>query len=432
MNYSIILNDQNGEASLYLNHKTKTKLKINDYIVIKFGVLEKNLKVSVDKSLRNGELRIPKKLTDAISIPDLPFEFYFKENKLVLGPVIGFIPQSFLYQDTDLLLPRFSNYEEIKGLIFIFEQENINGNNLTIKGKYYNPKSKTFEEGVFPFPMAVYSRIYMKKKIVKYFKDAIGNNLFNVPYYIGKRTFHKIMKTSPKISHHLPVTKLNKGNNLREMLNDYSSIYLKPSNLSRGRGIYHLKSSKGGYILTDNLSNTTFYQEKDELIAEMSKRLDENYLIQQEIMMYQDHKKIDFRVFFQKDSSQEWQFSGLETRVAKKGSIISNWNNREDNIVGEKGLRKYLDLNADEANSMIEEITILCIEALKIMERKGYLIGDTAIDIVIDKEKKIWFLEVQLNYGAEYVKKRGKEEDTLLPSIITIPFEYAKSLSGFK
>ncbi len=155
------------------------------------------------------------------------------------------------------------------------------------------------------------------------------------------------------------------------------------------------------------------------------------YIVQQEIPFNSSGNKIDFRVYFQKDITKNWKYSGMETKVAKKGSIISNSKNRERIIPGATALKEIYQLNKNQMEQKIKEITQLCIEVLKLMENDRNHIGDAAVDLVIDENNKVWLLEVQLNYAAEIKANRTEDEQLILPKILPTPFEYAKALAGF-
>ncbi len=121
----------------------------------------------------------------------------------------------------------------------------------------------------------------------------------------------------------------------------------------------------------------------------------------------------------------------METKVAKKGSIITNSINREKIIPGKIALQEEYQLSKIQAEKKIEEITKLCITVLNKMEVKDFNLADAAVDLIIDKNKKIWLLEVQLNYAAEIKANRGEDEKYILPYILPTPIEYAKVLAGF-
>lgn len=434
--YTIKLEESIND-SILLSSKTLEKMNIStDIITLHFGAFKKELIIKIDNNLELYKFVIPKKLTNDISIPDLPYNCYFEEGDLYLGPVIGMLIYPRYYEDPKQQILRFSNYDEIMGLIFLFKRASINKDNLTITGYYYNPKTKEFVLGTFPYPSVIFNRVPIKPSLYKHLVEHIGENIFNYPYgNTNKWAFWQQMIKQPTIKKHLPKTeKYLDVNNLEIMLRKFNSLYLKPTTLAGGRGILFLEKSTKGYLLSDLTGNQQIIDCKKNLSIELNKRFIKNkkYIIQQAIPFYHQGEKIDFRVYFQKSQDKKWIFSGMETKVSNDGSIITNSNNRKKIIPGKTALKEIYKLNEDQIESKIKEITKICVRILKVMEKYGSHIGDTAVDMIIDRNHKIWILEVQLNYAAEIKALREKDEQVILPAILPTPFEYAKSLTVFK
>lgn len=127
----------------------------------------------------------------------------------------------------------------------------------------------------------------------------------------------------------------------------------------------------------------------------------------------------------------KWKLSGIETKIAKSGSVVSNSKYRARIEPGELAISKYYNLSKEETENKINEITNVCIQVLKRMEKKGYLLGDAAVDFILDKSANLYLLEVQLDYAAEIKAFREDDEQRVLPFILTTPFAYAKALAGF-
>lgn len=413
---------------LHINQFTLKKINNkSNKIVLHFGQISRELFLIIDNRLPDYQLLIPQNTFGPIIIPDLPYDCYFKENNLYLGPVIGFIPQEKFYNDPQQMLMRFAKYEEIRGLIFLFRPKNINSINNTIEGYYFNPKNKKFIKGLFPFPDVVYTRIRLSKKTAKLF-----TTIFNYPNNINKLKFWSLLRTHPDLESHIPKTM--KYVNIKSVLNmveSCNSIYLKPYNKSQGKGIFHLKKNAEGYQLTDGSFNTILIKNKKQLNRVLKKKLKGSYLIQQEISSIIAGKKIDFRVYLHKDQNNEWFLSGMESKIAKEGSIISNFINRENMMSGEKALQHYFQIDFKKIEQLKTIIFELSKKAIAEIEKSGYEIGETAIDLIIDEELNIWLLEAQLNFAAEKKLIRSDAEQLVLPTILPAPFLYAKTLSGF-
>ncbi|SES24523.1 YheC/D like ATP-grasp [Salipaludibacillus aurantiacus] len=425
-----------NQSSIYLNNRTLRRLKINSgYIKLHFGEKSKKLNIKIDRKLNTGEIIIPRRMSKRITIPVLKYECYFKGNNMYLGPVIGHLVSARNYKRRRLQKLRFSKYNGINGLIFIFKKRGINRYNKTIKGYYYNAKTASFTAGTFPYPSAMFIRTRMKTSTYRHFKYHIGKKIFNFPFINGSKwKFYSRMSRRKNIRNHLPKTMRYKGvDSVVRMAKKYNSVYLKPRALSRGRGILHVRKLKNGYRISNHTGYRKVVKTKKRLAAVLRNKLRKNgnYIVQQEIRFKKSRNKMDFRVYIQKDETKQWKYSGMETKVAKAGSVISNSKNRERIIPGDKAFKEVFNMNDSQAKQKKEELTRLCIRVLKGMERDGAKLGDAAVDFVMDKNRKIWLLEVQVNYASEKKAYRTKDERLVLPYILPTPFKYAKALSGF-
>lgn len=228
---------------------------------------------------------------------------------------------------------RFSNYDELMGLIFLFKRDTINMDNQTITGYYYSPKVKGFVLGTFPYPSVIFNRVPMRAGLYKHFVEHISENIFNYPYgNTNKLTFWEQMSKQPGIKKHLPKTKEYLDIfSLVKMLKKFDSLYLKPTTLAGGNGILHVEQSEKGYVLSDLIGNQQFIKSKKKLSRVLNEKFVKNkkYIIQQAIPFHHQGNKIDFRVYLQKGQDKNWSFSGMETKVANAGSFITNSKNRK-------------------------------------------------------------------------------------------------------
>lgn len=98
---------------------------------------------------------------------------------------------------------------------------------------------------------------------------------------------------------------------------------------------------------------------------------------------------------------------------------------------GEKALQQYFQLDSEKIEQLKSMIFELSKKAIVEIEKSGYKIGETAMDLIIDEDLNIWLLEAQLNFAAEKKLIRSEDEQLVLPTILPAPFLYAKTLSGF-
>ncbi|WP_025025880.1 YheC/YheD family protein [Caldalkalibacillus mannanilyticus] len=434
--YSVSIDPDLSPGLIKLNQQTFTRLQLEDnHITLRFGAVSKKLMVQIDPRLKLGKMVISNQLTPQFTIPNLPYDCYIKNNELVVGPVIGLLVLPKYMRDPQQQLARFAHYHQIKGLIYLFKLSTVHKQKEMVSGFYYHPTKKTFVQGTFPYPSVIFNRVPMKKKTYQHFKKSKVTHIFNYPYgNTNKWTFWKQISEQPTIKKHLPHTKEYKNiQSVLNMLKKHSSIYLKPATMAGGNGIFRIRYRRKGYQLSDHLGQHHRVTSEEALASLIKKQLvsGKKYILQQEITLPSLPHKIDFRLYLQKDRSRRWRFSGMETKVAEKGSVITNSQNRKKIIPGHTALMEIYQLTDKQATRKIKEITKVCIEILTTMERNGRKIGDAAIDLVMNKDHSFWILETQFNYAAEIKQDRTEDEKQVLPAILPIPFEYARALAGF-
>ncbi|MBM7094909.1 YheC/YheD family protein [Bacillus sp. H-16] len=419
-----------SDNKIYMSEDTyKSQDLSSTKVVLHFGILKKELNIELTNRLPAGQIILPERLTSTISLPNLPYESFFKDDQFHLGPVIGFMPNTLYLKNPSLLMQRFKNYNKIKGLIMIFKEKDLNKKDLTINGYYYNPHTAELTKGTFPYPSAVFVRARMTKKKLRHLKS-LGINLFNYPQRnVNKLCFWETVSQNQELKSHLPYTCMYSGTSSAEqMLSNCSAIYLKPLNKSGGRGIYKLEKHKSAFSLTDKKGNISRLDDLSDLenIIKTQK-----YLMQQEVPVPFINKKVDFRIYMQRGYDAKWKGTAIEARIAKEDSIITNSTGRERVLPGKAAMKEIYGMFKHEIDNKVSEITELCIEALTLLEQQGDHYGDAAFDFIIDSRMKVWLLEVQIRYAAERKVFWSKEDQIILPEVLPAPFEYAKALAGF-
>ncbi|MDP5274572.1 YheC/YheD family protein [Chengkuizengella axinellae] len=438
--YTIIMNPHQTMGKAYMNLSTFKKSNFgNRWMYLHFGQHHSKITIKINNRLKNGTISIPQQISNQFSIPDLTYEYQLSHNILRLGPVIGHMILERSYENlshNQTKLSRFTNYDQIKGVIYLFTSNTMDQENLTITGYYYNPDTKTFEKGVFPYPDAVYNRSYVSLEKYQFLKEKIGDKIFNYPYRSNKLKFWKEMSKDSDIKQYLPDTRSDTGiSNVLKMLNDYGSIYIKPISLAGGKGILKVTKATNKHILETRENERWEIQSIKELDFLIRQNMIENktYILQQTIYFKSGKRKVDFRAYFQKDESTQWKLSGVEAKIAKKGSIITNSKNRKVMETGEQALLERYNLTKNEAAAKLNEIFKVGKKVLSRMENSNsnYHLGDVAMDIILDGDLKIWILELQIDYAAEKKINRSKGERAVLPFILSTPLTYAKTLAGF-
>ncbi|MBU9723617.1 MULTISPECIES: YheC/YheD family protein [Bacillaceae] len=425
--------------TLFLSEQTRKNYNLKkDKVTLHYGAWKRRMFIKTKNDLSRGTFGIPKGLFDHYTVPsDLQYQVMKKGNSIFIGPIIAFVPKlstikKLKTKDLKKFNKRMTKYHEIKGLVFICGSNDINIKNQSISGYYYNPNVKSKESswvyGTFPYPSAVYTRTHLKKKVKKELVRKIGTSIFNDIF--NKWTFRNIVHSNKETRKFLPHTEqFTDVGQVKRLLKRYNTIYLKPRYGSLGKGIVMIRRRKRSYVLMDPYRKKRSFSNWSQLHDFLKKFLTKNYIIQQGVPTKYQKRNVDFRIYMQKDKNREWQVQGLVARVAKKGSVITNSHHRYKALYGHELIKKMFSLSQEETNKVITEINNASIKVCKVIDKSDKKIGDVALDLIIDKNLKIWFLELNLRY--QHTTFNNNQFPDIYKKIMPVPLEYAKTLSGF-
>lgn len=320
-------NDENN--IILVNNMLFNALQLDKYqsILIQFGLIKARCTVQIDPFLKKNTVAIPMKIK-GFTIPLIKqYECMIKKDTFVIGPVIGIMGcRDSKYLTSSLLsklIYRLKDSWKVRGLFFVFAENEVNHLKKEIKGFYYHTKKQCWIEGMFPFPNSVMmSKISMSQKSYRLFIKEIGQNVF-YNAHLSKWYQHKMLSSHPTLSKNLPFTlKLSSRKSFLRMLNQFGTVYLKPNRAYQGRGIVTIERIGRAYLLKNTYGQTKILDKQEDLIRYVKNKVKQKYLIQQAIPFSINKSRIDFRLYLQKNKEKQWVSPGIMARVGKKGSII--------------------------------------------------------------------------------------------------------------
>ncbi|SES72560.1 YheC/D like ATP-grasp [Natronincola peptidivorans] len=207
-----------------------------------------------------------------------------------------------------------------------------------------------------------------------------------------KMTQYEILMKDPMVSKHIPHTKWYDRKTLMNMMDLYSTIYIKPYNKSRGNGIIRVKAAnKNEYIIS---FETTYKKvDKRHLALELEQIMTrpKQYIIQQgiDLATYQECS-FDMRIVLQKVNNI-WRVTLTSAKVA----------NSQDAIVTNvaKGAKDYLLHDILQQYDQKQNSMTIFREIIDFAHQIASILGHklplkiTGIDIGIDKHGNLWFIE---------------------------------------
>ena len=421
----------------------------NSHMDVSFGQITINATVKPlnDIEKATGEdfenpikIRLSDKLSSKLFIQkDLHYKIKLKRKHIEIGPVVGILlgNHNNMYNPIHMkkYSDRFGVYNQIGGLICAFSPNTIDWKNKVAYGLYYNNIKAEWKFGAFPIPAVIYRRdFHSKSKNIKKLIEITRDRMFNSSRFT-KLYLYEHAKKNKELAKFLPDTErcenYKKAMSFIEKNND---VILKPTNLSRGRGICIIKKHGNSYKILDyrnkKIIETDILNEDalKEFFSE-NKDLFREYLIQK----YLDLAKIngspfDIRVVMQKTNALEWKCSGIECRVAAPNSLVTNISKGGYAIKIDDALKSAFTLTEDQNTETKNKLIGLCVEISKSLDATRHHFAEFGMDIALDEQGGLWIIEV--NVFPSFKGFMRMEYNTYL-DIRHNPIFYASSISGF-
>lgn len=234
-----------------------------------------------------------------------------------------------------------------------------------------------------PFPTIVYERTInrLQEKHSKHVIDKINPRFVFNGGFFSKILIHNILKTT-ELNKHIPEMTTDRSK-VKDMLNTYGSVYVKPDTGSFGRGIEKITS------LDKNYTKGTVYQRTVDLIR-------------------QDDAIVDFRVHLVKNGTNIWDIVCFCAKKAGKGNNTTHFRTGGKRIDYREVINYFLK----------QRIENIALETAIELERTLSEVSEMAIDIGVDTKCNIFIFEVNSKPGFHAFNEDEKEA-------------YAKTLGGY-
>ena len=422
------------ENVIFLSQKTLEIFKIDfQKVILHLGAWKGVLSVKLNEELDENTIGLPKNLVEPYTIPDtLPYNMYLAGEDLHLGPVIAFfVGEGFLSQKRLGKWETYCrNYSQIKGLIYFCTVQGIDMSTKTISGYYYDPNTEETEKlkpGIFPFPGVVYRRARMDLKTLGFLNKQVDGKIFNARIFDKWEMWTVLSEAEFTRTPH--TVSLNSIDNLKEMLDLYQAVYLKPATGRFGKGIQRIEKTPDGYLFKEKIGIGKSCKSLAAVFQLVERyKLNRKYIIQQAVPFSFQSKAVDFRVILQKNGSKKWGCSGIIAKVGISGRIYTN--NTTYVQLGREALQNIFGLTPEQALEKENEMIGICTEACLHIERAYGHFGDVGLDMVLDENLNVWVLEI--NKSHQHNLARYQQEDPeMYNRVVSRPLEYAKALAGF-
>ncbi len=335
------------------------------------------------------------------------------QNKLKIGPIVGILSaKSKNNQSRTKVAHQYKELIECcneRGLIaFVFFIEEFDIRKNTVEGLTISNKQSHWIKRQFPLPDIVYNRIPYRsienmsnhKKAIEFLQNSDKTYYFNSRFFDKWEVFMSL-SADEKAKPFIPETKLLDRNNLQKFIDKYHSVYIKPRNNSRGKGIIKLEKITVGYRYTLMESKPRKWRNISSVKQLPILQLARKYIIQAGINLrtYQN-RLFDLRVQVQKDGEGEWMTTGVGVRVAAPNQIVTHIPNGGRKANYRMVLEEIYsgdETKIDFVNNQLAEICSIVPAALE--EKIGMNIGIVSLDIGLDSNDRLWLIEANSKPG---------------------------------
>ncbi|WP_017187688.1 YheC/YheD family protein [Alkalibacillus haloalkaliphilus] len=438
----IVINTVSDKNTIYLNDQLAQKLDIPFLkdTSLRFGYKIKDLDIKLDNKLEDNQILLSSNIVSSLNIPTTcNYDVKVEDNEIVLGPIIGiYAGQRMLSLKRRVrLMQGFADeYNQVNGVIFVFCYDSLNKDNLTVEGFYYEPQRKIWVYTTLPYPSMVFKRGVMNKTQREYLSSIYKNKMFNYKYF-EKWDMYERLKNNKSVNSYLPLTKIyNNSQDALDLLYRYNDIYIKPIAGKQGAGIFNVYIDKQNNFVVKTTANkqTTVnkYNTNDEIISFFNSNLEpKKFIIQETIDLKFKNRVMDFRLGYDKGIDGNWNNIMFVTRVSGDNSIVSNYKAGGKVVFPSDALKNYYNADSQQIKNLKEELLIAGNKIIEALELTSKHFGKVALDLAIDKDFKIWLIEVNLRFPDDTLENNLDESHKTYKKIKSTNLLYCKYLSGF-
>lgn len=319
--------------------------------------------------------------------------------------------------------------------VFVFTPQDVEDSSGKIHAMVFNTNTKKWGRRWVRFPNVVYDRCRIQKSYrfqqLLAFRKRHSNLLFLNRPLRNKWTIYRTLGKVTAFRSHLPVTRLYQSpEDVTMLLKKFPTVYLKPINGTGGRGILRVDRRKDGTLLLQGRNHSrTIVQPRQVSRSSLSNALNswdkhgDRYIVQQGLNIKLPSGRIhDYRMLVQKNGSGAWEVTGCAGRVGPLRSITSNLHGGGEAASMNSLLRQWIgsDSTIDQIRETAEKFSI---SVARHLEGSYGALCELALDLAIDRNGKVWLLEVNPKPSREVFKRAGERE--VYRKAILRPIEYA-------
>jgi glutathione synthase/RimK-type ligase-like ATP-grasp enzyme len=319
--------------------------------------------------------------------------------------------------------------------IFVYTPEDVAEDDRRIHALIYKPDKKRWTRRWVRPPQIIYDRCRFQKsgrfeQLLAYRKRNSHLTFLNRPLR-NKWTVYQTLAKVAAFRSHLPATRpYQSPQDAESMLKKFVTVYLKPINGTGGRGILRIDRQKDGTLLLQGRNHSrSIVQPRRISRSSLAAVLDawdkrgDRYIVQQGLNIRLPNGRIhDYRMLVQKNGSGNWEVTGCAGRVGPPRSVTSNLHGGGAAVPMNNLLRQWID-SEETITNIRSKAELFGIEVARHLEASYSALCELALDLAIDRNRRVWLIEVNPKPAREVFIRAG-EPDVYQKAIIR-PLEYA-------
>lgn len=319
--------------------------------------------------------------------------------------------------------------------VFVFTPDDVDDAGDRIYALFYDPRAKSWTRRWTRFPQLIYDRCRIQRsdrfQRLLAFRRKYGHLTFLNRPLRNKWTIYRTLSKVSAFEPHLPATRFyDTTDDVLAMLRKHSLVYVKPINGTGGRGILRVERMKdGSYSLQGRdharriVSPRRVSRERLAGVLRSWDKRGDRYIAQQGLhIRLPDGRVHDYRMLVQKNGEGEWTVTGCAGRVGPPRSITSNLHGGGRAVPMTTLLREWVG-SEERVGQVRRTAETLGIGVARHLERTYGALCELALDLAIDRDGRVWLLEVNPKPAREVFIQAG-ERDVYRTALLR-PLEYA-------
>lgn len=320
--------------------------------------------------------------------------------------------------------------------VFVFTPMDLHPSKELIHALIFDPKTGKWSRKWRAFPNMIYDRCRIQRsarfqQLLRFRERYKHLNFLNRPLR-NKWTIHQTFSQKSRFRQHMPETLLYQSSaDLHRMLKNNSVVYVKPANGTGGRGILRierLRNGRGIYDIQGRRQDRRIISPRKVSSARLDSIVRQwciggRFLVQQGIPMRLPSGRFhDYRMLVQKNGLGVWELTGMAGRVGAARSVTSNLHGGGHAVRAEILLKEWLG-STEKTDRVMKTAEKLGLESAAFLEDSFGALCELALDLAIDREGRIYVLEVNPKPAREVFARSG-DGNTYRKAMVR-PLEYA-------